>query len=401
MSFRQFWIVATICLGIPYQLSAQEMALAVIDGDYMPGSELEVALFVGNDTNSDYSAPRVLKAYLKQEVPYDYLPLELERLSEGSSSVASGKFGRFVYKTILPLELAASYYQLGIEGTKAEPLYVRIGQEALNSKLETDLIVASETNELKEEEVREQVASTLLDGVSTYKPIYFLFGNKPFDAKFQISLKYQLFNPSGDWAQNQNWLSGFYLGYSQTAFWDLAAASKPFEDTNFMPEAFYRVSDLKLSFLPERSHLDFQTGILHESNGRGGVDSRSLNILYSRATYEQLLSDGLFFRVTGDVWDYIGDLKDNPDIANFRGHSSIGLTVGAKKGIQFSSYRRGALTNNKASYLFDVTVPIKRLGAVKNLNFTLHGQLFTGYGENLLTYDEKETRVRFGLGIHR
>lgn len=373
-----------------------------MDGDYKPGSELQVALFVGNDTGAEYVVPRALTGYLKQDAPYDYRAVSLEYAGEETPIVAAGAFGRFLFKAVLPADLTQEYYQLGLESGAVEPLYVHLAQEDVTPAGSADeVIVAIAEDGMKVAGDVDQVASSLLDGVSTYKPIYFLFGNSPFDAKFQLSLKYQLFNPHGSWAQNQHWLSGFYLGYTQLAFWDLAADSKPFEDTNFMPEAFYRFSNIKADFLPKDSRLDFQLGLLHESNGRSAENSRSLNIVYGRTTYEHQLGDGWFFRLQGDVWDYVGDLNDNPDIANFRGHSSLGLTLGAKEGIQFSSYRRGKLTNNKGSYLFDLTVPIKRLGSVKDLNFTLHGQLFTGYGENLLTYNQKETRLRIGLGIHR
>ena len=59
---------------------------------------------------------------------------------------------------------------------------------------------------------------------------------------------------------------------------------------------------------------------MHESNGRDGVYSRSLNIIY-------LKSRGRFGRVnepnvtiTPRILTYVGDLSDNPDIATYRGH---------------------------------------------------------------------------------
>jgi len=380
-------------------VTAQDIMMAVVDENYTPGSIAKIHLIVGNNTGEVYTVPASLPAYVKQQDPYDFLAVTLHHEGHEALVVEPGAFKRFVFRAQIPKEIQASFVQLGLDAGNVEPVYLHITQA---ETVQEEAVAATGVSPHPHPaDIAEERAATLLDGVSTYKPIYFMFGGNPFDAKFQISLKYQLFNPQGTWAQEQNWLSGFHLGYTQVAFWDLSADSKPFEDTNFMPEVFYRIKNVNLGFDPNVSKLDLQMGLLHESNGRGEADSRSLNILYGRAMYERTLGDGWFFKLTGDVWKYVGDLKDNPDIAEFRGHSSLGLTLGAKEGIQFSSYRRGKLTNNKASYLFDVTVPIKHIGSAKNLNFTLHGQLFTGYGENLLTYDEKETRLRFGLGIHR
>ncbi|MEX0300153.1 MAG: phospholipase A [Kordiimonas sp.] len=401
MFFKRCWLALVLCFGGMSDTIAQEVALTIIEGDYTPGSTLKVAVFIGNDSSASYSVPRTLKAHLKSDAPYIFRQVQLhydgEELTE--LTLQGNGFGRFTYSLTLPDDLELQYYLLGLETWPVEPAYVRVAASTHVAEVQAQRRNSGE--ELQEVGKPEGVEGNLINGVSTYKPIYFLFGGNPFDAKFQISLKYQLFNPQGIWAESAPWLSGFHLGYTQTAFWDLAAESKPFEDTNFMPEAFYSIEDLKLGFLPDGSKLDFQTGILHESNGKGGDDSRSLNIFYGRATYEHPISKDWFFRLTGDVWQYVGSLEDNIDIADFRGHSSLGFTVGAKRGVQFSSYRRGKFGNNKGSYLFDVTVPIKRIGKARNLNFTLHGQLFTGYGENLITYDQKETRLRFGLGIHR
>src|SRR3546814_2275188 len=48
----------------------------------------------------------------------------------------------------------------------------------------------------------------------------------------------------------------------------------------------------------------------------------------------------------------------------------------------------------------DISYPIDRLIG-GNLNFYLIGQAFTGYGENLLDYNRRMTRLRLGLAIVR
>jgi phospholipase A1 len=52
----------------------------------------------------------------------------------------------------------------------------------------------------------------------------------------------------------------------------------------------------------------------------------------------------------------------------------------------------------KGTGLLDATYALSDL---IGLNLYLTGQMFTGYGESLLIYNRKDTRVRFGFSIIR
>src|SRR3546814_17528439 len=60
-------------------------------------------------------------------------------------------------------------------------------------------------------------------------------------------------------------------------FWDLGAYSSPFRNIDFQPELFYLTPSTTLS---NGISLRAQGGIRHESNGRDGDASRSINSIY-------------------------------------------------------------------------------------------------------------------------
>ncbi|MFC3053420.1 phospholipase A [Kordiimonas pumila] len=385
--------------GVLYILApmayAEEVVVSIAGNTVTAGeTNLATAVFYNASLEKAFAVPKKLEAtFLKDDLEYSVL---LEVVSEQEvGAVDPEAFQKVLYFMKVPSILP--------DGTVSLVLPKPYNNAILLHVVHPENIDGAEVSLIKkvEEAALEKETFGSLGGLSTYKPIYFLGGIKPTDAKFQISLKYQLFNEKGSWASNHPWLSGFHLGYTQVSFWDLSSESKPFEDTNFQPEFFYGLEGLDFNFLPKGSEVDLRVGFLHESNGREGDDSRSLNMVYSHISYRHSLGGDWFARLTGDFWSYQGSLSDNPDIADYRGHSSLQFIIGSEKSVQLSAYSKGKLGSDKGSYLFDFTVPMKWEGIAKNLNFSLHGQLFTGYGENLLTYDQKETRFRFGLGIHR
>lgn len=385
-------LVAISVVCVPAHAIASETLVSLSDKSVQAGISSEITLAViGQETEW----PDTLDAvFAMDSIEYDTTLNRSERAAPKTEGVSVA-----YYELNVPELVPAGIAHLYITGAVEAQLLLSVEEPADSPEGSGDQPKTASIAAVVDTTEHETFGS--LGGLSTYKPIYFLAGFGPTDAKFQISLKYQLFNEKGRWARANPWITGFHLGYTQVSFWDLSSESKPFEDTNFMPEFFYSIDDIKLPFLPEDSGLDLQVGFQHESNGRDEFNSRSLNTLYGRASYKHMLGEKWFVRLTGDVWKYVGSLSDNPDIIDFRGHSSLQMITGTDDGLQLSAYRRGRIGSGKSSYLFDVTVPLRWSHFIKNLNFSLHGQLFTGYGENLLTYDQKETRFRIGLGIHR
>ncbi len=234
---------------------------------------------------------------------------------------------------------------------------------------------------------------------SAYHPMYFLVGTSPEKSKFQISFKYQLLNPAGGLVQKYPWLQGVNLGYTQTSFWDLKSESAPFDSTNYKPEIFFISPNLELRPSWMRG-LFVQSGFQHESNGRGGLDSRSTNHFYVKPVfvfYDPSTRNGL--EIASRISTYIGnDDETNPDLADYRGYFDLGLKMGKEDGFVLGSNCRWA--SKGGSFQLDTTYPISRL-LFQNAGFYLHIQYVNALAENLLDYQKRTEAVRIGFCIVR
>src|SRR3546814_9456676 len=67
------------------------------------------------------------------------------------------------------------------------------------------------------------------------------------------------------------------LAYTQRMFWDLESKSSPFRNIDFQPELIYITPTVGLT---GDIAMTVQAGIRHESNGRDGPQSRSINSIY-------------------------------------------------------------------------------------------------------------------------
>ena len=242
--------------------------------------------------------------------------------------------------------------------------------------------------------------NSFLRNLSVYEPIYFILSPSPFDAKFQLSFKYHLFTGGEGFAKKWPILSGLYFAYTQTSFWDLGAPSKPFTDSSFRPELFYRGHLTHLPGWLEHADVDVQLGVFHESNGKSGADSRSLNALYVRPTVSIPLKHHLVLNLALQAWQYIGSLSDNPNIGDYRGHASLSVSFGNPDGIMVSSTVRGGIVSGKGNVSVDASYPLNAL-SFSNLDLYLYTQVYHGYGEDLLDYNHKDTRFRIGIAFVR
>ncbi len=238
----------------------------------------------------------------------------------------------------------------------------------------------------------------LKEHISGYEPMYFVAGPDSPNAKFQFSLKYQLLNNEGPLARKVPWLRGFNLAYTQTSLWDWNEPSAPFLDSSYKPEVLYDW-ERAMGGPTNALRLDLQSGLQHESNGKGGTDSRSLNIAYLRPTLTLGRDDQFQVVLQPRAWVYLGDLSDNPDIAHYRGYADLRVILGWKQNIQLSAMGRVGSSAEKASLQLDLTFPLMRLW--RNFNAYLQAQYFVGYGESLLLYNQRSTAFRFGFAIYR
>jgi len=246
-----------------------------------------------------------------------------------------------------------------------------------------------------------QQTNRFLTKLTPDEPLYFAIGWREFvNAKFQFSFKYAFMNPQGGLSRKAPFFSHVYFGYTQVSLWDIEGESKPFYDTSYKPSLFYRHNNLYDSDRG-RFRIWGQAGIQHESNGQGGDESRSLNIIYVRPTFE---FDKVWGRgrlsVAPRVWAYLGDLDDNPDIAKYRGYGDLRMAYTGGSDWQVAATLQIG-TSGKGSVQLDGTWPLDKILG-RNFDAYLYGQFFSGWGESLRSYDQHlPWQLRLGIAVVR
>ena len=235
--------------------------------------------------------------------------------------------------------------------------------------------------------------------LSFYEPTYFLVGTDPEKSRFQISFKYRFFSDDGSLSLNAPWLKGIHFAYTQTSFWNLSLDSAPFEDTSYKPELFYITKRRELPW-PGHPVFSLQSGLQHESNGRGGEASRSTNTAFVKPIW--LLGNleketGLL--IAPRLMAYIrNDDETNRDLPDYRGYFDLQIKFGQLNGLVVDTHiRRG---DAGGSFQVDLSYPLNRF-IYGNPGFYAYAQYFNGYAENLLYYDEFDSAVRLGVAVAR
>lgn len=241
------------------------------------------------------------------------------------------------------------------------------------------------------------VGNAFLANLSANEPIYAVYGPGTDDeARIQLSFRYQLFGSRAR-EGGKSLGDGLYFAYTQRMFWDLGAKSSPFRNIDFQPEVFYVTPPKALS---DAATVSAQIGMRHESNGRDGDFSRSLNTVYIAPMAAFSLGGDLRLTVAPRAWFYAGDLSDNPDVRRYRGNTGLFFEIGQENGLRLSSSSRFNFGSGKGAISADMSYPLRRLLG-GGPDFYLFAQSFTGYGENLLDYNKRVSRLRLGVASVR
>ncbi|MDR6483576.1 phospholipase A [Paraburkholderia terricola] len=238
----------------------------------------------------------------------------------------------------------------------------------------------------------------VLAHVSYYDPMYIAAGhNGDTNARLQFSFKYRLMMP--DDLRSKAFLDNVYFAYTQTSIWNLSADSRPFRDTTYSPQFFYYVPDTgwRSSWF---TRMGFAAGLSHESNGKGGADSRSINMPFIRPTWEFGDLTGNHLSVSPKIYYYLGK-SSNPDIADYRGYVDLLVKYGSPDGWQLATTLRKGTRHWYGSIDTQFTYPLAKL-----LGSAWGGYLwvgyFNGYGEDLLDYNNRQHwMARIGYSIAR
>lgn len=175
------------------------------------------------------------------------------------------------------------------------------------------------------------------------------------------------------------------VSYTQLMYWQFYAKSQYFRETDYEPAVF-------VSYNFHKNWLLY-TGVMHESNGRGGEYERSWN----RAYMNLMFSRGNWM-VSIEPWILIfkaqsSDLH-NPDIKRYLGNGRLLLAYKfGKNEVSFmsrnnlqSGFKRGAIELTYSYHL------------LKHLY--LYTQYFNGYGQSLIEYNHRTQAYGIGVALN-
>lgn len=229
----------------------------------------------------------------------------------------------------------------------------------------------------------ESAPGTIVDRkISFNQPTYFIFGLN--DLKLQLSLKSKMTKSTP-----------LYWGFTQAMFWSIYNESRPIKDINHMPEVFYRFLDEK-----DNSLKTFEMGYMHVSNGKAGIESRSMDRVFLRSNYLStynsrnidfnlmVFSIYSFADTNKDIVDHMGYWDLRIVIFDLIAHDNQSLDLELKlfAGSQITDLNKGG---SQVGLIYHL--------ASSSMNPALYLQRFEGFSENLLEYNQRHSEYRLGL----
>lgn len=204
------------------------------------------------------------------------------------------------------------------------------------------------------------------------------------EVKFQISIGLPI------WVDIFGKDSLLGASYTQRSFWQASNtdASSPFRETNYEPQIFL---GKKLDYtLFGWTIEDIEFGFNHQSNGQAEATSHSWNRIYGR-----VMAKRGNFMIDFKPWYRIPERKsqdDNPDITKYMGHYRLKLGYHYNGNI-FSAIGHYNIKSGYGGAEVGWSYPISK-------SLRLYTQVFSGYGESMIDYNKKQTRIGIGIMIN-
>ena len=221
-------------------------------------------------------------------------------------------------------------------------------------------------------------------GLKYYEPIYMLFthdfSKKPDRKADELHFEFSFERPIAYDALGLGEKISF--AYAQNSWWQITQDSAPFRESNYRPELYVSA--------PVPFADELKIGALHESNGKGGAESRSWNKAYVQSTWN---AGG--FSITPRAWYVFWLDRTNEDIADYMGYGDLraSYTFGKQRlsalwrnNLHFDGSNRGAIELNYSFPIF-------------NSGFYGYLRYFNGYGESLADYKRSVNKIGIGLSF--
>lgn len=364
-----------------------------------PGGEVRVDLVILNPTPTEviFETPLTLSGVLSSE--RRRWPVELRGQAGGGAQIAARGFSYRSFIFTVPGE-ARGRLVLDLEHPQPARALIEV-KAAADPGREPRIVSAPLSSSLPGQPAESAIQRSFAGRFSPHESVYFIYGADAPGAKFQFSFKYRVLGERARLGEKLPALRGLYAGYTQRSLWDIKADSSPFYDSSYMPELLFESQSVvdpggeggfKL--------LGYQAGVRHESNGNQGADSRSLNIAYIRPVFSFGRLDGWNLLVMPRLFDYIVDVENNPDIADYRGHVELTAILGRNDHAALSLTGRIGRGFHKGSLQADLTFPVKFDKMFDFATYVLI-QYWNGYGESLRDYNKRSETVRAGFSLVR
>ncbi len=221
-------------------------------------------------------------------------------------------------------------------------------------------------------------------GLKYYEPIYMLFthdfSKKPDRKADELHFEFSFERPIAYDALGLGEKISF--AYAQNSWWQITQDSAPFRESNYRPELYVSA--------PVPFADELKIGAMHESNGKGGEESRSWNRLYAQSMWS---AGG--FSITPRAWYAFWLDRTNEDIADYMGYGDLraSYTFGKQRlsalwrnNLHFDGSNRGAIELNYSFPIF-------------NSGFYGYLRYFNGYGESLADYRRSVNKIGIGLSF--
>ena len=372
-----------------------------------PTQPLRLSLLVTGEADSrDYALPEVLVVRLTPDLGAA-VSVELRRATPVPDQIAlrSGEFMRIDYIGAVPRNLRGRV-RIDAVDMDAPAMLVQLstprageqagmpsGPEESIAQLDTSPPAPVTTLSVRSDDD----PNWQPDGrLSFFEPMFFAVGDgSDANAKMQLSFKLRLYEPTDK--TSRDFVDNMYFGYTQPAFWDLSSYSAPFIDTNYIPSFFYFIP--ATDWRVDGNAVGFAAGIEHESNGKDGPESRSIDVLFVRPYFAFGDTRDFHWSASPNLYAYI-EKDENSDIAKYRGYGDFHVSYGKYDDWQAAWILRKGTSTEKFSAELQATYPLNRW--YPGVAGYLMLQAFTGYGEYLLDYNEREPwSVRIGYAISR